>query len=113
MHATFMNLLLKDLVKHLVWIYQVGITKIDLVGKEQILHGKVYVRPLSGEDYLDLQVGVPVAISPMGFRWYDVYLQQIIGLHIGVWSLGRCKILQGDDTKVGLHMEDYRKAGMA
>ena len=94
--------------------------KIDLVGKENILHASVYVplRLFSDIDYLEFRVGVPVEVSIIGFHWYDVYLPHIIGTHILVWSLRRGirsqnTLLRGKNTRVGLHMEDYKKSGIA
>jgi len=54
-----------------------------------------------------------VAASPAGLRWYTEYVPQIVGRQIRLIALRKGKLMQEKGYYVGLHTEDYERAGLA
>jgi hypothetical protein len=85
---------------------------IDLPGRKHFQNTRVLVPPISKHDYQTLQIGVSVGSSPVGNRWYDIYLPQVIAREIMLQCAEPGILLQDLDRKIGLHKEDYEKAGL-
>ncbi len=85
---------------------------IDLIAREGFMHTRVWA-PVSDNDLSDLYpLGVRVEVSPVSVHWYKEYLPQIIGREILFNALYDGLSLQRGDRVVGLHMDNYEKAGL-
>lgn len=84
---------------------------VDLVAKEGFMHTRVWAQ-LSWNDTMDLQPGVKVEASVAGIHWYDEHLPQVIGREILTTCLHGGLPLQKGERIIGLHMENYVKAGL-
>lgn len=86
---------------------------IDLIGKDGITTTRIWTHSISGANINNLQGrGMSVAASPAGTRWYSEYLPQIIGREIRLIALRKAKLMQQKGYAIGLHMDDYVKAGL-
>lgn len=85
---------------------------IDLVPKDEFLFTRVYA-PLDAQDHMYLQFGEKVEASVVGPHWYDEYLPQIVARELLVKSLFSGVRLQTSGNQIGLHMDNYVKAGLA